>query len=120
MPAALLISAVALAACGSSGTPSVQGSVTDAVITAKDSCGSANALQVQLTNASGQVIARDNSAAKDWTGTACTLPFSFTNVPSLATYGIRIQGLSGTVWLTPSQASQTVSLRIGTDYTLSR
>ena len=117
----VLAAAVAalLAGCGG-GSPSVQGSITDTMITSKDSCGSANALQVDLTNASGTVIARDNSAAKDWTGGACAVPFSFTNVPQLATYGIEIQGLGGgTVWLTPSQAAQTVSLRIGPDFTLS-
>lgn len=111
--------AALLAGCGG-GPPTVQGSITDTMITSKDSCGSANALQVDLTNASGTVIARDSSAAKDWTGGTCAVPFSFTNVPSLATYGIRVQGLGGgTVWLTPSQAGQFVKLRIGAGFALS-
>ena len=112
--------ALALAACGSS-PPAVQGSVTDSLITSKGSCGPANALQVDLTNASGQIIARENTAARDWTGSACVVPFSFTSVPQLATYGIQIQGFGGgTVWLTPAQAARTVKLRIGPGFTLSR
>jgi predicted small secreted protein len=119
---ALVAAALLLAACSSGAPSTIQGFITDdAGAGSKAACGPANALQVDLTNASGTVIARDNSAAKDWTGRACAIPFSFTNVPSLATYGITIQGLGGgTVWLTPSQASQTVSLHVNPDFTLSR
>jgi hypothetical protein len=117
----VLAAAVATLAAGcSGGSPTVQGSINDAMITSKASCGPANALQVALTNASGQIIARDNSAAKSWTGSACVVPFSFTNVPQLATYGIRVVGLGGgTVWLTPAQVGQSVKLRIEAGFALS-
>lgn len=119
-PALLAAAALALAACGSS-TPAVQGSVTDTLITAKSLCGGhGNTLQVALTSASGRVIARDDAPFR-WTGSACALPFTFTGVPQLTGYGIKVEGLGGgTVWLTPSQAAQTVRLRIGPGFVLSK
>ena len=94
--------------------------MTDTLITGKAACNASGTLQIALTRASGQVIARA-SAPFQWSGAACVLPFSFSAVPQLATYGIKVTGLGGgIVWLTPAQAAQTVSLRIGAGFTLSR
>jgi hypothetical protein len=119
---AVVAAGLLLAACNSGAPSTIQGSITDdAGAGSKADCGPANALQVDLTNASGTVIARDNSAAKDWTAGRARSRSPLPTWPSLATYGITIQGLGGgTVWLAPSQASQTVSLRINPDFTLSR
>jgi hypothetical protein len=114
-PAAVTTMAVlvcGLAACG--GSPSVQGSLTDSLITTKSDCAGNALLQIALTNASGQIIARDNSAPFTWAGNACMIEFSFSDTPRLPGYGVRVLGLgAGTTWLTPAQASQPVKLSIG-------
>jgi hypothetical protein len=100
-----------LAGCGSS-PPTVHGQITDTLIGSSIGCNPSNGtLQVVLTDSSGKAIARDNATFK-WDGKACVVPFSFTNVPQLAGYGIRVNGLGGTTWLTPAQAAKPVNLRI--------
>lgn len=107
-----------LMACSSS--PTVQGSLTDSLIASKNDCAGNGTLSIALTNASGRIIARDNSAPFTWTGNTCVIPFSFSNVPNLAGYGIRVLGLgAGTTWLTPAQATRSVKLRIGPGFTVS-
>lgn len=77
-------------------------------------------LQVALTNASGRIIARDDSAPFAWSGDACLITFTFNGVTHLAGYGIRALGLgAGTVWLTPAQAARPVRLRIGAGFAVS-
>ena len=77
-------------------------------------------LQIALTNASGQIIARDNSAPFTWAGNACMIEFSFSDTPRLPGYGVRVLGLgAGTTWLTPAQASQPVKLSIGPGFAVS-
>jgi hypothetical protein len=105
-------------ACGSS--PSVQGSLTDTMITSESDCAGNGTLQVALTNSSGQIIARDNSAPFAWAAGACVIDFSFSDTPQLSGYGIRVLGLgAGTTWLTPAQAAQPVRLAIGPGLTVS-
>ena len=107
-----------LAGCG--GSPSVQGSLTDSLITAQNDCAGNGPMQIALTNASGQIIARDNSAPFKWAGDVCVIQFSFSDTPRLPGYGIRVLGLgAGTTWLTPAQASQPVKLTIGPGFAVS-
>jgi hypothetical protein len=109
---------ILLAGCGS-GSDGVHGTLTDTLITSRDGCGPGNGtLQVALTDASGKVLARD-SATFTWQQGACVVPFTFTSVPQLAGYGIRVMGLgAGTVYLTPQQAGQNVHLRLGPGFTV--
>jgi hypothetical protein len=75
--------------------------------------------QIALTNAAGTILAR-RQVTFTKSGSWCALPFSFSGVPSLAGYGIRVVGLGGgTVWLTPAQTGQFVKLRIGAGFALS-
>jgi hypothetical protein len=115
----ILAAAVAalLTGCGG-GPPTVQGSIADLMTRAKDGCGDTE--QIDLTSAAGTILASQQVTFIQSDGW-CALPFSFSSVPSLPSYGIRVIGLgSGTVWLTPAQARQFVNLWIGPGFTLSR
>lgn len=104
---ALIALMVPLAACGS-GSPTVTGMLVDSFITDKPSCNGNGTQEVDLTNAAGTVIARDN-ASYIWQNRRCVVPFSFTNVPKLATYGIRLPDGSGSIdWLTPAQVAKPI------------
>jgi hypothetical protein len=111
--------AVLLVGCGGS-PPTVQGSIADLMQPAKNGCGGGgDGEQIALTNANGTIIARQHVTFTK-SGAWCALPFSFSNVPSLAGYGVRVVGLGGgTVWLTPAQVSRFVNLRIGSGFALS-
>lgn len=109
--------AVGIAACGAS---VVQGKMIDSLITANGDCAGNVTPQVVLTSASGQVIARDDNAPFQWVGRACEVPFSFSDVPDLAGYGIRVVGLgTGTTWLTPAQGDRPVTLTLGPGFAVS-
>jgi len=115
-----LVLAAALAALltGCGGPSTVQGSIADLMQPATDGCGGTE--QIALTTASGIILAEQQVAFTESEGW-CALPFSFSNVPSLPDYGIRVVGLdTGTVWLTPAEAEQFVNLWIGRGFTLSR
>ena len=115
----ILAAAVAalLAGCGA-GPSTVQGSIADLMTHAKDGCGGTE--QIVLTNTAGTILDRQQVTFIK-SGGWCALPFSFSSVPSLPSYGIRVMGVGvGTVWLTPAQARQFVNLWIGPGFTLSR
>ena len=107
---------LALTGCAGS-SPVVQGSLTDSRIMGKSSCGPANGtVQIVLTGASGQILARDNGATWVWAGDACVIRFSFSNVPQLAVYGIRVLlgPRGGTIRLTlAAKDARDVKLAIG-------
>jgi len=103
-----LAALIVITSCSSSST--ISGQYRDTMISSRTSCVGAT-LQIVLTDSSGKVIARD-AAPFDWTSGACVIPFSFASVPRLPGYGVRISGISGTHWLTPSQASNPVRLTL--------
>lgn len=107
-----------LAACG--GSHGISGTVIDRMTANTGNlCTSIGNQQVALTNAAGTIIARDD-ASYMWTGTACVIEFSFSDVPQLAGYGITIPGLgAGTSWLTPAQAAKPVTLSLASGPSLS-
>jgi len=117
---ALAAAVLLLAGCGGSSN-GVHGTLTDTLITSKIGCGPGNGtLQIVLTDASGKAIARD-SATFAWQDGACVVPFTFTSVPQLAGYGIRVAGMgAGTTYLTPQQAGQDVKLRLNPGFTVTR
>ena len=102
--------AAVLAGCGG-GALTVQGTISDPVITSRAGCDGNGTLGVMLTSAAGSVIARD-SAPFAWAGGSCLVSFTFSDVPRLAGYGIRVTGF-GTRWLTPAQAAQPVRMTFG-------
>lgn len=107
MTAALATVAFLLVGCSSA--PAVTGEIRDPYITNRADCNSNGTQEVDLTNAAGSVIAREN-VRYTWDGKACGLPFGFTsNVPSLPGYGLREPGI-GRVWLTPKQIQQPIKL----------
>ena len=99
-----------LAGCGGSAL-TVQGTISDPVITSAADCDGNGTIGVMLTNAAGSVIARD-PAPFAWSGGSCRVSFTFSDVPRLAGYGIRVTGF-GTRWLTPAQAAQPVRITFG-------
>jgi hypothetical protein len=115
----ILAAAVAALVTGCGGGPStVQGSIADLMTRANDGCGGTE--QIVLTNAAGTILASQQVTFIK-SGGWCALPFSFSSVPSLPRYGIRVMGVVvGAVWLTPAQAQQFVNLWIGPGRTLSR
>ena len=115
----VLTAALAALLIGCGGGPStVQGSIADLMRPATDGCGGTE--QIALTTGSGTILADQQVTFTESEGW-CVLPFSFSNVPSLSDYGIRVVGLAtGTVWLTPDEAERFVNLWIGRGLTLSR
>ena len=108
--------AALLTGCG--GPPTVQGSIADLMTPAEDGCGDTES--IGLTSPAGAILASQQVTSIESDGW-CVLPFAFSGVPSLPSYGIRVIGLGGgTVWLTPAQARQFVNLWIGPGFTLSR
>jgi hypothetical protein len=113
MTAAVTLASVkTLAGCGGSAA-GVSGSIADPrPFPTRALCDSNGNIQVALTNASGHIIARDN-APFTWRSGECVIAFSFSDVPRLAGYGIRVPGLgAGTTWLTLAQAAKPVTLTL--------
>lgn len=108
----LAATSLALTACGNSSL-AVTGALRDAMITQAQSCNDNGTQEVDLTNASGTVIARDTGSFT-WQGGECVIPFSFSDVPHLATYGLTLpDGNGSTLWLTPQQAAKPINLSEG-------
>lgn len=106
---AFVVLLVVLTGCGN-GMLTVSGSLGDPLISDSRSCNVNGKQEVELTNAAGTVIARDN-ALFTWLDKRCVIPFSFSDVPHLAGYGIRVaSGNGSTHWLTPAQVSKPVTI----------